>query len=259
MIVGFDKLKIIEINPSKDKILRNFPEYFQEDFDYSYVNGDSHILDFYMENNKNEVFKHTIILNNNVENYKNILYVNQTADYQLVKDESQLFESFKTFQKGVNWNNITFRYEKYETLGPKLYCVSTKEEVELMQLLRCIEPHNIYSEKTNFFLNLEKLFKGDLSEIRNRFITTADWHVTALFYVEKGVQRIYKQFMPYNFYRDVKNNMAVSNVYKKLYKEFKYNLPPISPELFYILQKSSKFDPSMLPKKKILIHDEPTY
>lgn len=261
MIIGFNKLKIIAINPSEEELLERFPDYEEESFNYSYIEEDKANIYFYLQDNIGNIYQHIIKLENKEHITKSnyYFYINQVADYQIVKEESQLFESFKTFQKGKDWNDITKRYNSYEIFGNKLYTIAIKGEIELLNMLKCIEPHNIYSEETDFFLNNKKIFEGDFSEIRKRFMTYSNFHLTALFYIENGIQKIHKWFMPFNFYRDVANNMEISNVFKKMYKEFNNSLTYLNKDSFYLLQKSIPFKESMLPKKRILVDTEPDY
>lgn len=227
---GWCKGKIIKINPDKEWI-ENITEEQIEDFEYT---GETKgvkwcNLDFYIEDNKENIFKYNIHLQDKQKKSKSgaTQWINCVGDTQW-GEENDLWDSFKEFQKVLTWEKDGKTSDKYfagakpgekEIIGEKKYHEAIQGEEELIHIVRMIENPSVYNPDVNLFVNLDKLFEGDFSEIQRIIKNGRDFHFTALAYVnEEFQQRIFKKFMPENFIRDVLSE-NISNFNKKAYND----------------------------------------
>ncbi len=262
MKVGFDKLKIISINPSEEDLLTEFPIWEEDNFNYTYIEDNICYLYFYLRDCEYNIYRHIIKLENNPHmSYKGLIYyINQTADYQLVRDESQLFESFTNFQKGLDWDDITKKYRSYKDISSKEYRVALIGEIELLSLLSSFKNYIKYDENTNYFINTSKLFKGDFSEIKQLFRSDFPFHIVGLFKIIKGSSEIlHNRFLNHGVFNDICNNMNISKYNIQQYKLFLSSLEPSDKNIFYLLMKYKEFNIGLLPKVKVINNYEPEY
>ena len=249
---GFQKLKIISLNPSEEwlsKIDEEFEEYIWEN------NGIKHCrIDIFFQDNKENIFKYSFNIVDKERGSKSgaIKYINQIGEYQWVTDESQLWDSFKQWEKVLSWQkngNPVTKWESgsvpllKEVVAKKAYKIALQGEDDLNNLWKAI--HNVQKNdiETNLFFDMDKLFSGDFSEL---IIPDKDFHVTGFLFVsDKGKQKVHKLFFNTDFMRDVNNNMSISNYNKKEYDEFLKSL-----EGHYILGKCQeyKFEPKTITK-----------
>ena len=116
-LTGFQKCKIISINPDRDWLeqmlaIEENPIYIWTDRQ----NVKHCLLHIYFQDSKDNIFKSEIHLNNKFKQGKieNYLYVNQIGDNQWVTDENQLFSNFKNWEKIVSWGINGEKIEKYK-------------------------------------------------------------------------------------------------------------------------------------------------
>lgn len=233
MVTGFQKVQIIAINPDafwleKELSEQEVPEYYWED-----RNGVKHcLIDIYFKDNKDDVFKSSIYLKNELKKGKsdNYLYVNQIGDNQWVTNEEQLFDGFKTWTRVLSWGINGEKLDKYksgatpfekEVLANKDYHISIEGEEVLLQFLKSFYNYNKYDTDVNIFIDLEPFFEGDFSSLQRLINDERDFHITIFTYLSKKLeQKVLNYFFPLNFFRDVLNNMQISNSFKNEYKEF---------------------------------------
>jgi hypothetical protein len=186
-------------------------------------------LDFYIEDNKENIFKYTIHLKDRERCSKSgvFQYINCIGDTQWGKEED-LWDSFKQFEKVLTWVKDGKSSDRYfsgakpgekDIIGEKKYKIAWDGEEELLHLLRVVDNITPYNPDVNLFLDLNKLFEGDFTELQRAIKNDRDFHFTALAYVnEQFEQRIFKKFMPENFIRDVLSE-NISNYNKKAYND----------------------------------------
>lgn len=227
---GFFKGKVISLNPSKEWIEELKEEEIEE---FSYIGETKDVrwcnLDFYIEDNKENIFKYIIHLRDRQRKSKAgaIQWINCIGDTQW-GDENDLWDSFKEFQKVITWEKDGKVSDKYfqgakpgekEIIGEKKYHEALDGEEELIHIIKMIENPSIYNPDVNLFIDTDKLFKDDFSELQKIIKNGRDFHFTALAYVsEEFQQRIFKKFMPENFIRDVLSE-NISNYNKKAYND----------------------------------------
>lgn len=271
MKTGFFKAKVIEINPDFNWLEKNFSEVEKPEYTFEKKGIECAKIDIYLESPQEDIFKHTILLENEEVLYRtgSYQYVNCLGQTQIAQSESQLWDSFLHFEKVVSWELNGNKFSNYkpgakpkekEIIGKKQYHIAKKGEVDLLHFIKMLTNPNLYDETTNLFIDLNKLFKGDFSTLKNMLGEEKDFHFVAFAYVDKKMQqKIYKRFLKLDFYRDVVNNMTISSFNKKQYeewlKEFEYDCE----ECNYELGKIQNFKQEHIKTKKEITDDGDDY
>ena len=257
---GFCRVKIIAVNPDSLWLENNLsieeePIYEYESRGTRYCN-----LDFYFQDNKDNIFKSTIVLEDKLLEGKtnNFMYINQIGDTQWVKEEHQLFDGFKNWEKILSWEKdgeVSQKYvkgskpHKKEIVAKKDYHIATKGEPELLNLLKAFNNYSNYDPEVNVFTDLNRLLEGDFSRLQR--LINKDFSLVIFVYVsEKLEQKVLNHYFPLEFYRDVLNNMVISQYNKKYYEDFLKKLEYVSG--YWELQKMQDFKPNL---KKIEQND----
>jgi hypothetical protein len=260
-LTGFNRLKILSINPSEEwlnKIDEEFEEYIFEE------NGIKCIrIDVFFQDNKENIFKYSFTIKDKEKISKSgaLKYINCTGDIQWCNSETQLWDSFKQWEKVLSWQKNGIPVTKWESgsvplekeiLAKKAFKIALEGEDNLINLWKAIHPFDKNDTSVNLLLNIDNVLNGELLTIPD-----ADFHVTAFLYVSnKEEQKIHNIFFPLDFMRDVNNNMSISNYNKNAYKEFVNSLDYIDGN--YILSKCQEFKKDFIKIKQIT-EDEGDY
>jgi len=230
---GFQKVKLLSINPDQRWLQNNLsieevPEYIWEDRQKI-----KHcLIDVYFQDSRDNVFKSQIYLKDELKQGKsnNFLYVNQIGDNQWVTNEEQLFDSFKQWEKIITWGINGQPLDKYkpgatplekEVLAKKQYHIAIDGEEVLLQLLKNYYNNSPYDTDVNIFIDVQPFFEGDFSSLQKLVDITTDYNLTIFTYLSKKLeQKVLNFYFPLVFFRDVTNNMQISNTFKKQYNEF---------------------------------------
>jgi hypothetical protein len=227
---GFFKAKIITINPDDEWVSELMEEsitqepFFCEEYDKKHAR-----LDFYLEDPKQRIFKYSITVTDEIIVSKNdsYLFINCLGDTQWAKTESQLWDSFKYFEKVTEWEDRGGKKfpKTKDIVGEKAYHESRKGEVELLNIVKAATEFNPYDPESSVLVNLEKILSGDISSLEKIFSFGKDFHLTAFAYLDKQMRQcIWKDFLPLNFIRDVSSTMQVSSFNKRMYENWLKNL-----------------------------------
>jgi hypothetical protein len=221
--IGLQKVSIIAINPTE----KEYTELFQEEpeeikYTWEYKGVRNVKLDFYLKSPQEDIFKYSIYLKDEekVSKTGKNLYINCIGNTQWVEDESQLWESFTTFEKILSWENG--RPKDKKIIGSKDYHPCKIGEDDLLHLLSIVQNIDPYNPESNVFLDLDKLFEGDYTELKSKITDKNPFHLIALAYVNnEGEQKIWKEFLPVEMLREInvgsfsKTNQRIFNSYKK--------------------------------------------
>lgn len=263
---GWMKAKILALNPEKEELMDILGE--SEIDTPSYVinkrNGEKTIiLDFYLSDNDDEIFKYTIYIDNNDRESKNSgakLWINQIGDTQWSDNEDNLFDSFKNFEKIDEWmsrdGKLSDRYtsgakpSKKSVYGTKKYHIAKNGEAELIHLIKNnIQLLNIKDTQTNLFVDINKILNEDISELKE-FLTFEIPVFCAFAYITKEYeQKIYKEFLPLNMFKDMCADEA--SIYtQKPFRIWKDSFEYTKEGSYYNFGKLQNFKEEFLPKGK---------
>ncbi len=222
--IGFFKGRILAISPTDEEYLALFQEEPEKELSYVWESKGVRTvrIDFYIQSPQEEIFKHSIYLKDEdkVSKTNKFLYVNCVGASQWVESQHQLWESFENFEKVLEWEGG--RPKSKKIIGTKQHHISKVGEDELLDMYRILENSNIYDENTNLFFDLEKIFQGDFSELRERAKSDA-YNLVALAYVQEEKQKIWSRFLPSELYREI-NVGSFSKSNQKIFNEFTKNL-----------------------------------
>jgi hypothetical protein len=199
-----------------------------EEISYNFQQGDKEfaIIDIYLEDSKERVFKYSITLENEeiMSRTGKSLYINSIADTQWVDNEDQLWDSFKYFEKVLEWEEVGSRKipKSKEIIGNKDFHIAKIGEPDLLHFLRRAQDINPYNPENHLFVKLDKLFGGDFRTIERMVEKEKDFHLVAFAYVDdEGRQKIWKEFLPLNMTREINNGMQISSYNLKIYNDWK--------------------------------------
>lgn len=259
---GFFKASIISVSPSKDELIEITGEDLEEEPLYIWKDrqGERHCkIDIYLEY-KEDVFKHTIELVDKdfVSKNGSICYINCLGITQWVNNEDQLWESFKQWDKVLSWKKDGSITEKYvngaqpyekEFIANKPFRIAKVGEKQLLHLVKMLNPEfSLYNPDVDLFLDLDRLFEGDFRQLNKLIRLEQPSNFVAFAYVnEKLEQKIWEEFLPLNIYRDILNNMSISQFNKKIYNEWLKNLE-YGCKGHYELTKIQPFKTKMIKK-----------
>jgi hypothetical protein len=266
MVTGFFKAKVVAINPEKDWIDKYYEE--TEEPVYNYERRGDRICEIhvYLQSPTDILFKYVIELKDKEKSSKTgaFQYINCLGDTQYVNDESKLFDSFKNFEQILSWKKDGEIFEKYkpgavpnekEVVGRKQFKIAKEGEEQLLHLVKMIENPNLYDIDTNIFIDLEKLFSGNFSTLQK--LLSKDFHFIAFAYVDKNLQQqVFNRFLKLDFYRDVINDMNISQYNKKAYSEWLKTFEATCTECYSHLGKIQEFKEE---HKKQLTNDGSDY
>ena len=260
---GFTKLRILQVQPNEEWLTS-----IDEEFE-SYIWEEKGIkcyrIDVFFQDNKENIFKYSIKIKNEEKIAKTgaMKYINCIGESQWVTSETQLWDSFKKWEKVLSWQKNGTPVTKWEsgsvplekkTIGEKSFRIALEGEDHLLNFWKALSNFDNSDTSTNLLFNTDKLLNGDFSEL---VIPEKDFHVTAFLYVsDKQEQKIHTMFFPTDFMRDVNNNMSISNYNKKPYAEFTKSLDFIKGD--FVLGKFQEFKQEFI-KTKIITEDEGDY
>ena len=224
LLTGFFKCRPIAANPSQEELCELLGE---SDAEIPiYVDKDKVNIHIYLEDNKQEnIFIHKIELVNksDMSTTGKYRWINCIGDTQYAETENLLWESFKTFEKILSWENG--RPKEKETIGEKFHKICTKGEQDLLHYRRMLTNVNIYSPDSNLYYNLDKIFDGDFSELQEEITNYNTSTFFGLAYVDEDLrQKVWKEFLPLSIYSETVNNSFTLNSSKKIYSQWKSNL-----------------------------------
>jgi len=217
---GFFKARIVCINPDAEWLTEIMEEQVDEPV-YNWEKNDVRFakLDIFLEDSRDRLFKYTINLEDDelISRTDSYMYINCIGDTQWVKSENDLWENFKYFTKVTEWSKDNRPVSK-DIVGEKKFRVAKKGEQDLMNFIRNIEEFNPYDPEVNMFLDLNKVFEGNITSIEKLILKTKDFHICAFAYIDKQLKQcIWKEFMPVHFIKDVSSEMNISNQFKRAY------------------------------------------
>lgn len=253
-MTGFFKSRILSVNPNEKELKELLEEAEVEIPEYNYEKRGGtkiSIIDVYLSDSNDEMFKHSIYLEDKDKKSTNSgakLYINQLGDTLYTDSEDNLWDSFKFHQDKV-WDNDAKKYEIKGILGEKLYHVSKVGEAELINLIKVISDSNPKDIGTSYFINIDKILNGDFSELKE-IIPIGIPCMTAFAYSTiDGKQQIYKEFLSLNMFSDMCSNFPskyTKRIYDNWHKSFSYIVDD-SVYNFGKLRKVKKID---IPKSK---------
>lgn len=262
-LTGFFKARCVTINPDEDELKELLGEAEIEVPEYNYSKRDGtriSILDIYMSDNSDEIFKYTIYLEDKPKESKNSnakLWINQSGDTQWTDSEDNLWDSFKQFQSVIDWKLTDGSVSEYYkpgarpneivVTGPKEYHVCKVGEDFLVHLNKML--YDKPSKTENFFVDMEKILDGEFMEFKND-VAIGEPVFTAFTYVDNdNKQKIFNQFVPLNMLSDMVNN-APSKYTRKIFENWHKSFEFIAPDSKYSFCKLTKFREEFLPKEK---------
>jgi hypothetical protein len=227
LLTGFIKAKVIAINPSKEEAedilkeeLTEEPVYVWED-KYGVKNAK---VSIYLEDVKKQMHSISFYLSNQDETSKTgkIKYINCVGETQWVEDSSQLRDGFLYFQE-TKWEGG--RPIETKNLSKKEYRICKRGEEQLLHYRKMLLEKSVKDEEANLFYDLDLVFQeGDFSEFRDE-IGTDSYHFVIFLYVTEDLQqRVWKEFLPLNLYREINNNMSFSQYTRWTYERWKKNI-----------------------------------
>lgn len=261
---GFFKASVMTINPDKDWIEENIGDILEKEPKYTTKTREGNnvaIIDIYIKSPKEDIFKHSIWLENKEKKSRSnaLQYINCLGQTQWVQSEDQLWDSFKHFEEVLSWGKNGKIMAKYEVgsiphekhiVGNKQYKVALEGEEELIHFIKMLTSPNLFNIDTNLFIDTDKLFKGDFSSLKNILRESKDFHFVAFSYLDnKMEQKVWKEFMKLEFYRDVMNNMQISSYHRKSYNDWLRNFEYSCSEYNYNLDKIQEFKDEFLKKQ----------
>lgn len=276
MKIGFFKGKIVAISPDIEWIQENYDDSIEE---VNYIiepvgrSGCKRVrIDVYIQDVKDNIFVQNIYLQDEDEEFQtgSIRYINQIGDTQIVREESQLFESFKKFEEILSWKDksgkITEKWVYGSVPNEKLfiadkeYRIAKRGEVDLVNLVKLIkdisgknpEETVLFKEKT-----LEKFFEGDFTVLEDLIDDDKDFHAVFLAYVQNQKQKIWSHAFPLKLMTDINNNMNISKYNKKIFEKFTETLSYCKG--VYKLEKLRELKDSDIPKKEEIEEDDSNY
>lgn len=265
---GFFKGKIVHLNPSLEKLTELLgeepekePTYFWESKGVRKV-----LFDFYIENPKNEVFKYSMLLQDQdiISSKGTYQYINCVGDLQWANNESQLWDSFTKFEKVTKWNTVSGKWERgakplvKEVLADKKYRIAKKGEEDLINIWKLILDINPYNIDTNVLLDLEQFFQGDFSQIK---LTIDTYHFVAFAYVNFDFkQKIWKRFLPHHILNEIRTK-EFSNENKKIFNAWETQAKDTEFGIhgYYELSPLQIFKEEFIKLDKIISEDGPDY
>lgn len=256
---GWFKASILKINPSKEELEEILEEEVEEEPEYigKTLKGNRYVkINIYIQDIKTEViFRYYIYIEDSEEKFNNNIkrYINQSGNYQISNNESNLFSNFTNFTDQV-WENRKLISE--EIKDKKEYRIAKIGEFDLMHLL--VMSSKKYDKKGNYLLDINSILNGDLS---NLDIILDEPAFCAYAYCnnnEKYSQRIFKRFMKLNDYpsliSDSYNTYNLSAI-KKWKKEWDF----IKEDKIYKNGKLTPLSESDIPKIKELDQENSDY
>lgn len=228
---GFCKLQTIAVNPDKDELEAILNEEVDNPSYTWEKNGVQNcILDFYLKNVYDEVYKMSLHLENKeVASNNKFKYINCVGDTQWVETESQLWDSMKNFEEIKSWispnGKITEKYQKgsrpheKEIIGDKQPRIAIKNEDILLEYRKHLLGANPYDSETYLYYNLQKLFDGDFSVLQKE-LDSSEYHFVGFIYVDSEFkQKVWKHFLPLGMLRELQENNVQYN--RKLWENWK--------------------------------------
>lgn len=272
-MTGFFKAKCLYINPNKEELETITGDIFEEEPVYIKTKEDETkcaILDFYLSDNKQNIFKYTIWLEDEDKVSRNgsILYVNQHGISQYSNSEDNLWDNFKTLETIIDWITPDGEINKYYSKGAKpnskdflgnlVFRPSKVGEAELLHLLRMDNQFTGKKIEENvFYVNMEELFEGNFSSIRSNI--SDEFNFIAFTYLnDKYEQKIFKEFLPFRLWTDIINNMKMSKYSEKVFNEWKKAFDFLEGKHFH-LDTLQKFREQFLTVLKEVAEDDDDY
>ena len=225
LMIGLNKFSIKFINPTEEQYIELFKEEPDKELKYcwEYKGVRNCKLDIYLQSPQEDIFKTTIWLKDEdkVSKTNKQLFVNCVAGTQWVEDSSQLWDSFTTFEKILSWENG--RPKDKKIIGSKDHHIAKVGEDELLHLLSIVQHVDPYNTESNLFLDLDKLFEGDFTELRER-IPDSPSHLIALAYVNTDLeQKIWRSYLDVSLMREI-NTQSFSKQNQKIFNAFKKDI-----------------------------------
>lgn len=271
-LTGFFKAKILSINPNEDELKEILGEGEVEIPEYTYSKRTGTriaVIDIYMSDNSDEIFKYTIYLEDKPKESRNSgakLYINQSGDTQWTDNEDNLWDSFKQFQSVVDWKLLDGSISQYYKMGakPNEIVITGDKEYHICKIGEDFLVHlnkMLYdkpSKTENFFVDIDKLFDGDFDEFKND-IAIGEPVFTSFAYADNdNKQKIFNQFVPLNMFSEMVNNMP-SKYTKKIFENWHKQFEFIAIDSKYSFCKLTQFKEEFLPKEKDFGDDSSDY
>lgn len=271
-MTGFFKARCVAFNPNEEELKELLEEAEVEIPEYNFIkkgNTRVSIIDVYLSDNNDEMFKYSIYLEDkdkksNTSGAK--LYINQIGDTQWTDSEDNLWDSFKQFQTVVNWKSSDGSVsEKYKVgskpneiivTGDKEYHVCKIGEDLLVHLNKML--YDNPKKTDSFFVDMEKIFDGDFSEFEDN-VAIGEPVFTAFAYADNdNKQKVFNQFVPLNMFSDMVNN-SVPKYTRKVYENWHKQFDFIAIDSKYNFGKLTQFREEFVPKEKDFGDDSSDY
>ena len=263
-LTGWVRSKIVSFNPTEEELLELTGEAeLEKELNYTFQNkagNDCCILDFYISDiNDENIFKYTIYLENKEKSSKNgsNLYVNQLGDSQWSSTENSLWDDFTGFID-KKWNNTTNKYDVLGKLADKKYHVSLIGEYEILSLLKTTGRYNLKDPDTSLFIDMEKLFSGDFSELKDEIPIGTPVFNSFVYINAEFEQKVFSQFMGLQLFLQCCNNTPdkySKGLFNNFYKAFEF----IADDVYYNFGKLQPFQESFLKNVKELNNFDAEY
>lgn len=261
---GWFKASIVSINPDLEELEKIKGEEIEKEPVYSFEKRGKKVqlIDFYFSNQifTDIIFKHSIFITDEEDSFKSMAkrFINQSGDYQITNDESNLFSSFTNFQNILSWKTPDGKISEYyksgakpnqiDILGDKEYRICKKGEYELFHLWMMSQEK--IDKNTNYLLDIDKIIEGDISQIKRIELNIPLF--SCFCYVkneEPFNQKVFPYFMPLNDYRDLCTDIPSKYSIKK-FKEWKEKFEYYKEEFIYKYGRIQKITKDILPEKK---------
>lgn len=261
---GWFKSSIISINPNSEELSNIMEEEIEEEPVYSFEKRGKKVqlIDFYFSNQifTDIIFKHSIFITDEEDIFKSGAkrFINQSGDYQITNNESNLFSSFTNFQNILSWKTLDGKISEYyksgskpneiDIFGNKEFRICKKGEYELFHLWMMSQEK--IDKNTNYLLNIDKIIAGDISEIKKIELNIPLF--SCFSYVENDEnfnQKLFPYFMPLNDYRDLCTDIPSKYSMKK-FKEWKEKFEYQKEGFIYKYGRIQKITEDILPKEK---------
>jgi hypothetical protein len=198
LFTGFQKIKILKINPDEEEIEELTGEYPEDFKNYTWNKGDvlGARIDIYMQDIGDNIFKHTIYISDELVKYNSgsKQYINCVGDTQAANTEDDLWDSFRYFETG-DW--VNGKLTNKQILGEKKYHIARKGEAELLHFRKLLLNKNMTDVRANLFLDWDKLLTGDFSRLNKDIPDNGEYHMTVLLYVDEDLrQKVWREFLP---------------------------------------------------------------
>ena len=187
LYVGFGDAEIVSICPTKDQLLKLYEvELGQEEKwrDPDYISDKDGVtqarIDFYAKSVKTKkIDKFSFFIKDFHTETKNggIWMVNNIGDTQVVKDESELFDNFKSYQQILSWvkdGNVTEKYvdgakpNEIKTIAAKTFRKAFDGEVEILNFFKnWIIGFDYRNVDASLLLDMKKVFAGNFKELQS--------------------------------------------------------------------------------------------